>query len=361
MLQETHCGIMDHITLEQVVRQHIPLPLRPNGQGWFSVVCKVCNDHGRKGKRAGFRFDGGTVGYNCFNCGHTALFDPSEHRPLSRDMVTTLEAFDLKKEDWQPAIFSSLADDSFTLKSKKRENYEPAETEFPPYITPLTEDGDEFDQCAIDYLRDERAIDWKLHPFFLGRKTNHPGSKRWYARLILPIYKDGKLVFFQGRDLTGTRQKKYLSPEIPRENVLYGYDHISKATDEPLYIVEGWFDAWHLEGVAVLGSRMTPHQVHWINQSRRPKVVIPDRFGDGHMLADQALELGWSVSTPDVGDCKDPNEAIVKYGKLYTLMTIRTHTYEGFEAALRIKFYCEEKNKNDSRRSPNVRKGPHQV
>ena len=223
------------------------------------------------------------------------------------------------------------------------------------------EDGDEFDQCAIDYLRDERAIDWKLHPFFLGRKTNHPGSKRWYARLILPIYKDGKLVFFQGRDLTGTRQKKYLSPDIPRENVLYGYDHISKATDEPLYIVEGWFDAWHLEGVAVLGSRMTPHQVHWINQSRRPKVVIPDRFGDGHMLADQALELGWSVSTPDVGDCKDPNEAIVKYGKLYTLMTIRTHTYEGFEAALRIKFYCEEKNKNDSRRSPNVRKGPHQV
>ena len=173
---------------------------------------------------------------------------------------------------------------------------------------------------------------------------------------MIPFYKDGKLIFYQGRDLSGTRTKKYLSPDIPRENVFYGYDNVFKDTEEPLYIVEGWFDAWHLEGVAVLGNKMTPHQIHWINQSRRPKVVIPDRLGDGYLLAEQALELGWSVSTPDIGDCKDPNEAIKMYGKLYTLMTIRTHTYEGFEAALRIKFYCDDKKENDTRRSANVRK-----
>lgn len=348
---------MEPITLEQVIRQHIALPPRPNSQGWYSVLCKVCNDHGRKGKRAGFRFDDATVGYNCFNCGHTALFNPQERQTLSRDMTAVLEAFGLRKEDWQPAVFSMSRNKDNFVRQKKRESYEPKEIELPPYITPLDVNGDEFDQYAIEYLQNERAIDWTQYPFYVGRKTSHPSSQRWYGRLIIPFYKDNKLIFFQGRDLSGTRQRKYLSPDIPRENVIYGYDHVFKDTDEPLYIVEGWFDAWHLEGVAVLGNRMTPHQLYWINQSRRPKVVIPDRFGDGYLLAEQAVELGWSVSTPDIGDCKDPNEAILKYGKMYTLMTIRTHTYEEFEAALRIKFYCEN-NKNDTRRSARVRKGP---
>jgi hypothetical protein len=279
-------------------------------------------------------------------------------------MVTALEAFGLKKEDWQPALFIAARNSEYGLNlssPKVIQNYEPATIELPPYITPLVENGDELDQYAIEYLRDDRAIDWKQTPFYIGRTSSHPGSKRWYGRLVIPMYKDGNLIFYQGRDLTGLRQKKYLSPEISRENVLYGYERLLVDNDEPLYIVEGWFDAWHLDGVAVLGNKMTPHQIHWINQSRRPKVVIPDRYGDGYLLAEQALELGWSVSTPDVGDCKDPNEAIMKYGKMYTLMTIRTHTHEGFEAALRVKFYCEEKPKNDSRRSTRIRKGTHPI
>ncbi len=336
---------MEHITLEHVIRQHIQLdPARAND--WRNVLCKIGGDRGQNGKRAGFRFDGDTVVYNCFNCGHMAVFNPEDKQTLSKNMITVLEAFGLKKEDWQQAIFLVMSNtDGFAGKEKKRQLYEPAPITLPDYFTPIVEDGDDFDEYAIEYLRDERIIDWKEYPFYIGRKTSHPSSKRWYGRLIIPFFKDGNLVFFQGRDLSDTRLKKYLSADFPRENIIYGYDHIFKNTDEPLYIVEGWFDAWHLEGVAVLGNKMTPHQLYWINQSRRPKVVIPDKFGDGHLLAEQALDFGWSVSTPDIGDCKDPNEAIVKYGKMYTLMTIRTHTYDKFEARLRIKFYCENNKK----------------
>ncbi len=346
---------MEHITLEQIVRQHISLPQRPNGQGWYSVLCKVCNDHGKKGKRAGFRFDGHTVGYNCFNCGHTAMFDSSTHQTLSRDMVATLEAFGLKKEDWQPVMLSLMAGLPVISHQKKNAQYEPTPIEMPSFITPLDSSGDDFDLYAIEYLKDERAIQWDAYPFYIGRKSDNPSSQRWYGRLIIPFFKDDNLIFFQGRDLTDVRQKKYLSPDISRENVLYGYNRLFEETDEPLYIVEGWFDAWHLEGVAILGNKMTQHQIHWLSQSRRPKIVIPDRFGDGHLLGEQAIDLGWSVSTPDIGECKDPNEAIMKYGKIYTLMSIRNHTYSDFEASVRLKFYCEEK-KNDARQSSNIRK-----
>lgn len=349
-------------TLEQIVRNHVALPHKTNARGWYQVLCKICNDHGRKGKRAGFHFESnGAVGYNCFNCGHTAIFDPSASKSMSQNMTAVLEAFGVSKDEWQPLLFDLMSkDQSFVSKAKKKENYEPPSIDLPPYFTPLTDAGDEFDGYAIEYLRDERGIDWKAHPFYIGRKTANPGSKKWYGRLIIPFYKDEKLVFYQGRDLTDLRERKYLNPDITRENVLYGYEHIFKETDEPLYIMEGWFDAWHLEGVAVLGNKMSPHQLFWINQTRRPKVVIPDRFGDGYLLAEQALEHGWSISTPDIGDCKDPNEAIMKYGKIYTLMSIRNHTYEGFEATLRLQFFCEKK-KNDTRRSQSVRKGTHQV
>jgi DNA primase len=180
------------------------------------------------------------------------------------------------------------------------------------------------------------------YPFYLCKKSTNPVISRWYGRLIIPLFKQGKLIFYQGRDLSGQRQAKYLSVENARDNVLYGYDNIYQKTDTPLYIVEGFFDAYVLNGVAVLGSKMTQNQIRWINQTHREKVIIPDRYGDGVLLAEQALELGWNVSTPDWGACKDVNDAVMKYGLLYTLHSIKENTCSGFKAHAQISIYCKK-------------------
>ena len=40
-------------------------------------------------------------------------------------------------------------------------------------------------------------------------------------------------------------------------------------------------------------------------------------------LADRAMELGWSVSMPDwPADVKDVNDAVIRWGRLATLLTI---------------------------------------
>jgi hypothetical protein len=58
-------------TLEEVIRNNIQISNIPSSKGFYPVLCKICHDHGRKGLRAGFKFnDDGSVGYNCFNCGH---------------------------------------------------------------------------------------------------------------------------------------------------------------------------------------------------------------------------------------------------------------------------------------------------
>jgi hypothetical protein len=51
--------------------------------------------------------------------------------------------------------------------------------------------------------------------------------------------------------------------------------------------------------------------------------VVPDQDRTGLDLIDRALELGWAVSIPDWGDdFKDVNDAVIKYGRLATLITI---------------------------------------
>jgi DNA primase len=190
-------------------------------------------------------------------------------------------------------------------------------------------------------LRDERGIDWEAYPFYISE----PSNKNWFGRLIIPFYKDNKLIFYQGRDLSGLAQRRYLSPSIDRERVLYGYENLDTNVDEPLYIVEGFFDAFLLNGIALFGNHLYDPQIKWLNQSRRQKVIIPDRYGDGDRLAKQAIELGWSVSTPDAPGCKDVSDIVKKYGMLYTLKTIYDNTAEGFAASTKVSMYCKKEVK----------------
>ena len=50
---------------------------------------------------------------------------------------------------------------------------------------------------------------------------------------------------------------------------------------------------------------------------------MPDQDTAGVALIDRAIELGWSVSIPNwPEDVKDINDAVIKLGRLATLMTI---------------------------------------
>jgi DNA primase len=55
----------------------------------------------------------------------------------------------------------------------------------------------------------------------------------------------------------------------------------------------------------------------------RQIIVVPDRDATGLKLCDKALELGYQVSLPDwEAGIKDVNDAIKKYGRLPTLLSI---------------------------------------
>jgi DNA primase len=91
-------------------------------------------------------------------------------------------------------------------------------------------------------------------------------------------------------------------------------------------VVEGPMDAIGIEGLALLGSEVKDQQHLLIKSLNKQVILVPDRDEAGHKLIEQAIEFGWSVSMPDWDeDVNDVNDAIKKYGRIYTLHQIVTH------------------------------------
>ena len=64
-------------------------------------------------------------------------------------------------------------------------------------------------------------------------------------------------------------------------------------------------------------------QVELLSQLNRKIIFVPDRDKTGLETCNRALELGYSVSIPNWdSNIKDVNDAVVKYGKLPTLLSI---------------------------------------
>lgn len=352
---------MEDKSLESVIRQYIHLPALPTSGGWYPVLCKVCNDHGRKGPRGGFKFDGETVAYHCFNCGPemNTVYDPNKEARLPKKMKIVMHDYGIPDEAWQQVTFSNLGKQGKLTKDDELQpakNIEPIELPLPDIFYPLADatKDDKWAEIARWYLTEERGVDPDSYPFMLVKPTKDPKLKKWYGRLIIPIYKDNKLIFYYGRDLIGNKTKKYESPPTPKDRVMYGFDQLFEHTDAPIYIVEGWFDAYAIDGVAIFGNEITDAQTAWLNKSRRKKVYIPDRLGDGKRAAEDALEQGWSISTPDIGQsCKDMSDAVHKYGKMYVMKTIAENTAAGFAAQTKLGVYCEsDGGKGKNTKSP---------
>lgn len=337
---------MDTVALKTIITQYVQLE-SPNPKGWQAVRCHVCDDHTKKGLRGAFLFDGDSVVYKCWNCSHTAVYNPMENEYMPKNMIRVLDDFGIPTSEWQAVILFSPAYMNGGKKSEKPKNIlddiEPKILSLPEmfYFLRDAEPTDKLAQDAIKYLTKERGVDPKDYPYMLSKRADNPRLHKWLGRIIMPIYKNNKLIYYVGRTLYNA-PLKYETPASPKEKVLFGFDKLFERNKAPLLIVEGWFDAYAIGGVATLGNIITPFQAEWLNRSKRDKIYIPDKFGNGKDAALQALGYGWQISTPDIGNnCKDMDDAVKQYGKMYVMKSIMDNTAIDFEAQIQLENYCE--------------------
>lgn len=149
-------------------------------------------------------------------------------------------------------------------------------------------------------------------------------------RLLFPILDDRERpLAFGGRLLEGEGPKYLNSPESPiyeKSKALYGLCWARTAIQrrDRVIVVEGYFDAVSLwqagftEAVATCGTALTPHHVEALRRMTRKAVALFDADEAGVRAASKSIELfvaaEMSASRLDLGDAKDPDEFIQRYG-----------------------------------------------
>src|SRR5690606_6922507 len=92
---------------------------------------------------------------------------------------------------------------------------------------------------------------------------------------------------------------------------------------ESVILLEGVFDAIVVDGIAVLGNRLSEKQIKLLKKSGKRIILVPDRNAAGDRLVNQAIEHGFNISIPErSSQVDDIANAVKRFGVLYILEKI---------------------------------------
>lgn len=342
--------------IEDLVRSKVNFSYGVASGGWNRTFCEVCGDGSRvKGPRGGWLFSegGSACSYHCFNCGEKGSFDIGRENPTSKRMHGILVAFGITESEYKTLIILHKKQNGTVKKDKpKSKAFSHSFIDMPEHWISIDGADAESKACRA-FLKTKYGLQKSDYTFFTSTGYAVGGNPREASiasglrnRVIVPYFKNGKMIYYQGRDITDKAKLKYLSPELPKGNILFNWDTMFLDTKDPLYVVESAFDAIHLSGTATMENDLSGMQLEVLHKCKREKIIVPDFNGDSFNMAEIAIQNGWNVSFPNYRKtCKDVSDSIVKYGKLYTFYDIASNVKYGHEAAFMLRFLNASKTK----------------
>jgi hypothetical protein len=299
------------------ILQIVPGKKKLSQSGWhsFNAVCCQYRGHSTdKRGRGGIKFSNAdNWSYHCFNCGFKCGFTLG--KPLTRNTKQLFSYIGIDKDQIDKWSFESLQHkDLLDFVKVKREKKKVKFKEVPLPVAELIDVTNPTHQVYIDYLK-KRKIDVVDYPFMVtpdedGRQAN---------RVIIPFTYENKVVGHTSRYLDD-RKPKFISEQ--QTGYLFGVD-LQKPEWEVCIVVEGIFDALSISGCALTTNGISDDQAEILKQLNKKIIVVPDHDKSGMEIIDRALDLGFYVSIPEWGvGIKDVNDAVIKYGKLPTLLSI---------------------------------------
>lgn len=301
------------MNIVDTIYSYLPAKRRQTPRGWtkFNAVCCTHNNTTPDTRgRAGIIRNGDGVSYHCFNCGYKASYVAG--RRLNRKMRNLLSWLGMPDD-----VISKL---SLEALKTEADSAELAAISLPAIETKQLPDNSQLlVDAALDHPEALACAEYILDRGFTLDDFPWMWSPQYPDRFLIPFTYNDRIVGWTGRKIVDGKPK-YLSDQTPG----YVFNLDAQPYDRPyIIVVEGPLDAISVEGVATLGAEIMDHQALLINQQGKRVVLVPDCDRDGAKSIERAIELGWAVSMPEWGsDVKDVNEAIKKYGKLYTIYMI---------------------------------------
>jgi hypothetical protein len=306
--------------ISDFIKGILPTKKKTTPSGWtsFNGVCcphngESADTRGRGGLTAN---PDGSVSYHCFNCNFKASYQPGRHLTFKfRKLLKWLGADDT---DIKRLVIEAIRVRELVNPEEVKHEAEEEKIEFK--VRDLPEDAENL--VALDYVHPAleycvaRKIDIAKYQFCATRQAQY----NLHKRIIIPFIWQGRTIGYTARAIEDNVKPKYYSNYEP--NFVFNINN-QLADSKFVIVCEGPFDAMSIDGVAVLNNECNETQADIIESLGKEVIVVADRDRAGAKMINNAIEYGWSVSYPVwLETCKDVNEAVVKYGKLFVLKTI---------------------------------------
>lgn len=326
--------------LWSAIVSHIPGRRRQSGTRFINFNCTMCGSRGYgadKRMRCGVKHSASGVGVSCFNCGFKTLWKPGDL--LTKSMREFLRSLGVPEDDIKRLNHKAMSYRSLFEKSPE------AMALLPDGFTPTFESSrlpegaksiDEWSNAActdpdfiasVEYLFG-RGVEIANATHFYW--TPIPGRHGFNRRILIPYFHEGRTVGYTARAIDPDVSPRYHQEAQP--NFLFNMRALSVPTRRFVPILEGVFDALAVDGVGTLGAHLNAQQCAWIKSYGRVPIVVPDRDKRGADLITVAEQNNWRVAFPALrggagdswwdSDVKDAAEAVRRYGRLYTLLSI---------------------------------------
>lgn len=235
------------------VLDHLNIPYKTSGKnvsgGWVEISCPTCDD---RSFHCGVNLASGYC--NCWVCGHKSHLVPVLMKS------TNLPYPEISK------IVKEFSEDTFL---QEEEVIRPESTLIPKEATK------ELPQLHLDYLRGRNFDPIQIQKDYRIMACNTIGYFSY--RIIIPIFLDGKIICFTGRDVTGRQEDKYKNcpnsmAQMEMKSCIYNIDTVK----DRMIICEGPTDVWRIGkgSVATMGVEYTTTQLALLAQKEAKEIFI---------------------------------------------------------------------------------------
>jgi len=217
----------------------------------FHCRCPICGDSDKSPNKKRFHLEymDDNCRYNCFNCNQSGDF---------YGLYSYITGVD-RREVWKK--FHTYDTKSIKNVWKKRKIEEPKIETSKENLNWIRDRcvfvGDDPSKLGFIQLKYQTI----LKRFIEERKINIDvyicTNGLYKDRIVIPVFENGDIVYFQARSIHDDVSNKYLNPTVEKQNIIFNKDNFIK--DDPIFITEGLIDAMSVNSnsTCCLGKTIT--------------------------------------------------------------------------------------------------------
>lgn len=286
-------------------------------RGWYKGNCPECGEF-----KFGFHLGDNRV--NCFKCGPMGT-------PLQA--IMRFEGFEKLPEVYN---FLRAFEGVEYYEGPAKKEVEIKTIQLPESFKLLTLGQSEVSKLARSYMRKRGFNTFKLSMQGVG----YCSSGKFAGMIILPFYRQSRLVYFIGRRFLALGLNKFNNPDaeefgIGKTELIFNEDALQIYST--VYIVESVINALTIgpNAIAIMGKKISPVQLSKILRSPCKRFVIcldPDAYT-------QAIQLGFKlVEYKKVKVIKFPEERDVNdLGRKWVIQRKKQTPYQSYMDLIRMK------------------------